>query len=317
MSDVAAMYPTSVHLPKLVHDVPAYAFAQLAKEMFEVMRFVKSQLKPAFMKALEAWTRLRWLKRKPAAKHSLPNRLIVSLTSYPKRYDVLELTLKTILTQDVGADEIVLWIADNDMPLLPASITELQASGLTIRATEDLRSYKKIIPALREYSDAFIVTADDDVYYPSFWLRRLIEEYRPDVREVLCHRAHLMRPTKTGYEPYDSWQFNIRSASSDQNIFFTGVGGVLYPPSSLHPDVGNVAKLKALCPTTDDVWLNWMARLQRTPIRKVSRWIRFYEWNGSQEVALQNSNRGLNGGNDAQIDNLIRVYGFPGAAHER
>ena len=285
--------------------------------MFEVMRFVKSQLKPAFLKALEAWTKLRWLRRKPAAKHTLPHRLVVSLTSYPKRYDVLELTLKTILTQDVRPDAVVLWIAHSDMGLLPKSIQDFRSSGLTIRATDDLRSYKKIIPALSEYPDAIIVTADDDVYYPPFWLRRLIDEYRADVPEVLCHRAHRMRPNQGGFEPYDTWQFNIRSASSDRSIFFTGVGGVLYPPSSLHQDVTNVAVLRELCPTTDDVWLNWMARLQRTPIRKVPRWIRFYEWSGSQEVALQNSNRGSNGGNDSQIENVIRVYGFPGAAHER
>jgi hypothetical protein len=276
-----------------------------------VLTSLKLFLKPAFMKALEAWTHLRWRQRKTAARHGLPHRLVVSLTSYPKRYDVLELTLKTILMQDQAPDAVVLWIAHADIAALPASIRRLEQDGLTIRATDDLRSYKKILPALRDYGDAIIVTADDDVYYPPSWLRRLTEEYRPGVAEVLCHRAHLTRKSGDGFEPYDRWHFNIRTASNAPEVFFTGVGGVLYPPGILHPDAQDIAKILELCPTTDDVWLNWMVRLNGATVRRVSRWIRFYEWSGSQGVALQNSNRGDNGGNDAQIANLVRVYGIP------
>jgi hypothetical protein len=272
---------------------------------------LKFLAKPAFMKGLEAWTEWRWRHRKAAARHGLPHRLIVSLTSYPKRYDVLELTLKTILTQDISPDEVLLWIAHQDMTALPSSIRELERGGLTIRATDDLRSYKKIIPALEHYGDAIIVTADDDVYYPPSWLRRLADEYRAGVPEVLCHRAHLMRRSAGGYQPYDSWQFNIKAARSAPDVFFTGVGGVLYPPGVLHSDANDIAKIRELCPTTDDVWLNWMVRLNGYAVRKVSGWIRFYEWPGSQGVALQNSNRGQNGGNDAQIANLVRAYGIP------
>ena len=270
--------------------------------------------KPAFMQGLEAWTQLRWRRRSAAPRHALPHRLVVSLTSYPKRYDVLELTLKTILTQDQLPDAVVLWIAHQDMAALPASIIGLTQDGLTIRATEDLRSYKKILPALKEYGDAIIVTADDDVYYPPSWLRRLTEEYRPGVAEVLCHRAHLTRKSGDGFAPYDKWHFNIKAASSAPDVFFTGVGGVLYPPGILHADAQDIEKILRLCPTTDDVWLNWMVRLNGAAVRRVSRWIRFYEWTGSQGVALQNSNRGENGGNDAQIANLVRAYGMPGTS---
>jgi hypothetical protein len=279
-----------------------------------VLTSLKLFVKPAFMRALEAWTHLRWRRRKIAARHGLPHRLVVSLTSYPKRYDVLELTLKTILMQDQAPDAVVLWIAHNDIAALPASIRNLEQDGLTIRATDDLRSYKKILPALEHYGDAIIVTADDDVYYPPFWLRRLTEEYRVGVPEVLCHRAHRTRKSAEGFEPYDRWDFNIRTARSAPDVFFVGVGGVLYPPGTLRDEARNISKILELCPTTDDVWLNWMVRLDNTPVRRVGGWIRFYEWAGSQEVALQNSNRGGSGGNDAQIANLIRVYGIPEAS---
>lgn len=276
-----------------------------------MLTHLKSLAKPAFMKGLEAWANWRWRHRKRGAHHGLPNRLIVSLTSYPKRYDVLELTLKTILTQDVSPDGVVLWIAHEDILALPPSIRALEGAGLTIQATENLRSYKKIIPALQQYGDSIIVTADDDVYYPPYWLAGLVSEYKVGVPEVLCHRAHVMKRSETGFQPYDSWHFNIRPARSAPDVFFTGVGGVLYPPGILHAHARNVETIQKLCPTTDDVWLNWMVRLNGASVRKVDGWIRFYEWSGSQGVALQNTNRGDNAGNDAQIANVVRSYGIP------
>lgn len=273
---------------------------------------LKTAIKPAFMKGLELWTRLRWRARRKAPPHGLPSRLIVSLTSYPKRYDVLDLTLKTLLTQDVAADAVILWIAHKDMAALPESVRALEKHGLTIRATDDLRSYKKIVPVLVENPDAIVLTADDDVYYPPFWLRHFVEAYRPGVAEVLCYRAHRMARNGDGFLPYDQWQFEIPEPEAGPDVFFTGVGGVLYPPGVLPPQTLDIEQLTALCPTTDDVWLNWMARLNGATVRKIGKKLRFYEWPGSQGVALQNINRGGSSGNDEQIAKISEVYPLPG-----
>ena len=88
--------------------------------------------------------------------HGLDRPLIVSLTSYPARYKILPLTLKCLLSQTVRPDEVVLWIAHEDRDLLTKEITSLQRFGLTIRFCSDLRSFKKIIPALRTYPDCYI-----------------------------------------------------------------------------------------------------------------------------------------------------------------
>lgn len=282
----------------------------------EMIRTLKQEAKalvrPAYLRGLAAWTTLRMGFLKPGAAHSLPHRLVVSLTSYPKRFDVLHLTIKSILAQDMAADVVVLWVAHGDMDQLPANIRRLERHGLTIRATDDLRSYKKIIPTLAEYGDAFIVTADDDVYYPRHWLRTFCEAYRPGEREVLCYRAHRMAFDGEALAPYDSWSFEITDTEPAPDVFFTGVGGVFYPPGIFHEDVADRARLMELCPSTDDVWLNWMVRLGGAKIRKVGRRQRFHEWQGSQAVALQNTNRFATAGNDQQIANIIRAYGYAG-----
>ena len=268
--------------------------------------------KHLYLSGLAGWADLRWRFRKPGKPHGLPQPLVISLTSYPKRYDALALTLKTLMSQTVAADSVVLWIAEKDMAALPASVRQLQEQGLSIRATDDLRSYKKIIQAMKAHADSFILTADDDVYYPATWLETFCTAYRPGERTALAYRAHRMRFQGGQLAPYDSWEFEITDPEPGPDVFFTGVGGVLYPPGLLHPDTTDVARLMQLCPSTDDVWLNWMVRLNGGTVRKIGARMRFREWPGSQATALQNSNRGDTGGNDQQIANIIGTYGLPG-----
>ncbi len=125
---------------------------------------------------------------RPAERHSLPGKLVVSLTSYPPRFATLGLTLRSLLLQDVRPDVLVLWVSVADRKLLPRSVTSLQQFGLVISECEDVKSYNKIIPALKAYPDAFIITADDDMRYPEGWLPQFVNEYRrPD--EILWSSA--------------------------------------------------------------------------------------------------------------------------------
>ena len=276
------------------------------------LAITKEIVRPWYLRGLAARTSLRSSFPHAARPHGLPHALVVSLTSYPRRFDILHLTIKSLLAQDVAADAVVLWLAHEDVRKLPDTVRRLERFGLTIRATDDLRSYKKIIPALAEYPDACIVTADDDVYYPRHWLRTFCEAYRPGAREVLCHRAHRMKFAGRDIAPYDSWTFEVTDQNPALDIFFTGVGGVFYPPGIFHEDVGNVERFTALCPSTDDVWLNWMARLGGARIRKVGPKQRFHEWRGSQVEALEHTNRFESAGNDRQIANIIQAYGHAG-----
>jgi len=271
---------------------------------------LKSIAKSVYLNALQrfAFVRLRTVRQRP---HGLPFPLVVSLTSYPKRYPTLAPTLASLLSQQVRADATVLWIAPDDMAALPEGVLALKAHGLTIRAAEDLRSYKKIIPALADYPDAAIVTADDDVYYPSDWLGYITDAYRPDRREVLCRRAHRMRVVGNGLAPYASWDMTVSDTGDSPNLFATGIGGIFYPPGIFHPDVTRVDRLLALCPTTDDVWLNWMARLSGAAVRRVGPNRRFREWPGSQAVALMNVNFVDGSNNDEQLAAIIDAYGLP------
>lgn len=244
--------------------------------------------------------------------------LIVSLTSYPPKIPALHLALETLLRQNLKPDKLILWLAKEEFPgrekNLPQDVLALRDQGLSISWTANTRSYKKLVPALREYPESVIVTADDDVFYPPEWLERLYADYRAQDRKtmVYAHRAH--RITLDGNDticPYGLWAhggYNMPGASFFN--FATGSGGILYPPGALHPDVCDESLFPRLAPYADDIWFWAMAVLNGTFIRVVENFIA--DTKGvplAEEVAaatLYEYNR--QGGNDTQFANVLQHY---------
>ena len=214
--------------------------------------------------------------------------------------------------QSVKPDHLELWVTDKDFAALPDAVLALRAHGLSIRTCVDLRSYKKIVPALAAHPGAIIVTADDDAHYPRTWLEELVNAYDPGAKEVLCHRAHEMKFRQSGRPTcYREWTFDTGDTAASRTIFPTGLGGVLYPPDVFIRDVTRRDLFEAYCPTADDVWLFWMASLNGARCRKIGPVRRFILWRGGQDVALCNDNLLGGDANDIQIDAMIAAYGVP------
>lgn len=262
-------------------------------------------------RVLMNWVNLRWgLPKPPARRHGLPNTLVVSLTSYRPRFPNLATTLKCLLYQSIKPDAVVLWVDRNNIEYLPDDVKRLRGDGLEIEVCEELHSFAKIIPSLIRYPAAFIATADDDTFYPRTWLEDLVRSYRTDVREIVCHRARIIRLEPDGTpKPYTEWPIADCDTPAEL-VFPTGAGGVLYPPTYLHPDVTNIEKFRQLCPFADDVWLFWMAVRNQVRFRKIGSNPPMISWPGTQAVSLWQENV-VRAGNDQQIANMIRCYGIP------
>jgi hypothetical protein len=253
----------------------------------------------------------RWHLARQGKPHTLPGKLIVSVTSFPPRFGTLALALRSLLRQTVRPDQTVLWIAHEDMPLLPRNVLDLQRAGLTIYPTDDLRSFKKILPALDHFPGAFICTADDDLYYWPTWLAELLQEASDDQRVVACHRAHeITVDEQSRYRPYNQWHMNVQQRDQSPRLFPTGVAGVLYPPSALaHRDSDSKA-IADLCPNADDIWLYWMVRRNGFTCRTAGRRRELITLPGSQKQALWHDNL-ERGRNDEMIRKMAARYGYP------
>ena len=255
-------------------------------------------------------TRLRWKLGVKQTPHSLPASLVVSLTSYPPRFKKLHLTLKCLMLQTIRADHIILWVSEEDYAKLPPQVMALMAAGLEIRTTQDLGSYKKIIPALDAFPGAYIATADDDLYYHPSWLQELVEGI--DVpKSVPCHRAHEIRfNSQGGYLPYNEWISNTSYRGVAKNLFPTSGGGALYSPHTLDHTKEDRENGLTLCPFADDVWLYFMGRKNSAVYKTIAIKRETINWRHSQKVGLWKHNV-LSGGNDGQLDKLAAIYGYP------
>lgn len=207
-------------------------------------------------------------------------KIIVSLTSYPARIGEIKYTLYSLLIQDFPADEVVLWLAEEEFPAgennLPPYMKMWDRYGLKIRWTRNTRSYKKLIPALEVYKGAVIVTADDDIYYPKNWLRFLYETHIQYPEDIVAHRARRITFDDKVIAPYVKWSVISEPCRSYRN-FMTGAGGVLYPVDCLHTDINKQELWEKVAPSNDDIWFWTMAvindRKINVPVNNINRLI--------------------------------------------
>ena len=233
-------------------------------------------------------------------------------------YDI-HFALYSLLNQTLKPDEIILWLGEKEFPHkegdLPQSVLSLKNNGLTIKWCKDIGPYTKLIPALKEYSDDIIVTADDDIYYPRKFLELLYGAYLKEPQYIHCHRVHKITFDKNkNIQKYSKW---IRQASNIEPSlcnFLTGAGGVLYPPDSLYKDVLNEELFLKLSPTADDIWFWAMAVLNNTRINVIKNNIAVLHFtnierelglNGEKTLYRKND---IGGANDKQLKNIFNHY---------
>lgn len=191
--------------------------------------------------------------------------IIVSLTSFPAVIPYAAQAVQSILNGSVLPDKVILYLTFSQFGEsgIPQELQKLANDNSRFEIRDyprDIRSYRKLIPALSDFPDAIIVTIDDDVAYHKNMLRDLLRLHEQMPQAVLAHRAKRMKPD----EPYRKWKkyrwyhFLLKKIHTSFKNIQTGVGGVLYPPHSLKKEMMNVELFTELAPTTDDIWF-WAA----------------------------------------------------------
>lgn len=188
-------------------------------------------------------------------------KVIISMTSFPAAITYAEKAIQSLLEGSVLPYKIVLYLTYSQFGEagLPESLKRLEKENpiFEIRNYDlDIRSYRKLIPAVKDFPDYVIVTVDDDVHYHRHMLRRMLDVHRRMPNAVIAHRA---KRIKKGL-PYKKWRkyrwysFLLKRYYVRFDTLQTGVGGVLYPPHSLNTDMLKPEVFTALAPTSDDIW---------------------------------------------------------------
>lgn len=239
------------------------------------------------------------------------NRIIISLTTYGKRIHDVHLTIESLFRQTLMPNKIILWLAEDEFKdkELPIFLKKLMEKGLEIGYCKDLKSYKKIVPTLKKYSNDLAITVDDDIIYSPDLIENLYNNHLKNKNAVICSRVHRYKIKNNQLLSYNNWEkecVNLR-----ENIFLTSGGGTLFPPESFDNEFFNEEQFLKLCPYADDVWINGMLLKNNTKIIQVEDSRKWSENNivieKTQDIGLFNINCGQNQ-NDIQIKRVFDEY---------
>lgn len=248
--------------------------------------------------------------------NSMDEDIILSLTSFPERMDDVKYCLYSLLNQSFKPDKVILWLAYDEFPNkeedIPQSVLNLKENGLTIKWCENYRSYKKLIPTLKEYPNSCIVTADDDLYYPKDWLQNLYEDhinYPNNIISTRCREVQL--DDYNNFKKYNQWKVATAGTDSSFLNFPTNGAGTLFPPHSLNEKVTDDKLFRKLCPNTDDIWFWTMAVLNKTKIKKCKKLIPYCTYiNPYMEIYSENIlwRENSKGRNDTELNNVLKEF---------
>ena len=237
-------------------------------------------------------------------------RIVVSLTSFPKRIDKVWIVIECILRQRLKPDIVVLWLSKEQFcqeTNLPKSLTRLKKRGLEIRFCEgNLRSHKKYYYALQRFKNDLLITIDDDIIYPTYLTKDLFDLHLNYPTAICCCRALKINVQNAEILPYNTWELVDNSLGASYHLFQTSGGGTLFPPKALHTEVTNDKVFMSLCRYADDVWLNAMSQMNNTKVVKTERHFEFIPLLtiNDQKLSIINVEQGKN---DQQL-NAVRQY---------
>ena len=234
---------------------------------------------------------------------------VVSLTSYPERFNTLSQTLNSLLAQRLIAKKIYLNIAQEDMSKLPDSVKDFASSGLiNINACENLGPGKKLIPTLKLEKSIPIIVVDDDLIFDTDLTLKLMIVHHLSPGTIIASRVHKITHTPEGkISAYNKWQKNYSlSNGPSMDLFATSGAGTLYKAEFFHNDVTDEKAYTELAFHTDDLW--WFiqskrigTKTKRLPGQSILNYV-----DGTQETGLWNN--GNKERNDINLKTLIEKY---------
>jgi hypothetical protein len=236
---------------------------------------------------------------------TMPGYPVVSLTTYGRRSEKVYFAIESIAHGDLRPSQLILWIDDEVLFYnLPATIRRLQKRGLEVRLSSNYGPHTKYYPyvASEETFQTPLVTADDDMLYPKYWLKKLVEANQAFPVCVNSFWAHVVAINENGIGNSHDWK-QCDSMQPQSCHVAAGVTGVIYPPAFLMELKRAGTAFETCCPKADDIWLHVQALRSGYRVRQILPHLPYWSFRGipgTQDTALCHYNvDGL--GNDRQI----------------
>ena len=147
--------------------------------------------------------------KKMVGSEVMKEEIIVTLTTWSKRIGNIPYVLDTIYGQTVSPDKVVLNLAYDEV--VPADVQNyIDEHDIEVNRMPDWKVYKKLIPTLKKYPDACIISIDDDWLYPE----GMIEDF------MSIHNQYPDFPISGNKEVIDGLQCHCGCASLTKASYF-------------------------------------------------------------------------------------------------
>ena len=240
--------------------------------------------------------------------------IVVSLTSFPKRINVVWGAIDSIYHQKERPSKICLYLSKEEFPKeregLPKRLLNYERLGLEICFRQyNLMPHTKYYYALQEHTGKCVITIDDDVYYQNDIIENLWDLHLTNPEAVCANKTLIISKNRYGgFAKYNEW----KSACIYNNVhsrIALGVAGVLYPPLKYYRRSGmfDMSKIKELSLKADDLWLKIHEILNGIEVVSNNYCFNGLTLDKSGVVTLQATNVGL-GYNDSQWIALCNYY---------
>ena len=218
----------------------------------------------------------------------------ISMTTYGLRLKDVHIVIETIAKGTVLPSRFMLYLDVEEDVLRPnKALQRLKDRGLEIHLAENLGPHTKIQWWIRnapDFSRPHIIV-DDDIFYPKWWLKRMLEAAEHEPTSIMAYRAHkiVLSDDKKGLTPYESWPPGIKGPNH-LNLA-TGCSGILFPPNFLEIMRKAGDGFRETCPRADDIWHAFLSIEHGVGIGLVTdESLHFDTIPGSQEQALHSTN---------------------------
>lgn len=242
--------------------------------------------------------------------------VIVSLTSFPKRIDVVWMAIDSMFHQKQQPSRIYLYLTNEEFPggreQIPKRLLNYEKLGLEICFREhNLKPHNKYFYALQEHYNKNVITIDDDIYYHDDTVKRLLEAHSIYPKFICANRIDIITFDNAGmFEKYQNWQKAKRKEMIKPSILNVALGfvGVLYPSGMFTncSKLFDIELIKKLSLNADDLWLKAIESIENIQVIKTKYCCMGVSIGGSQSISLMSTN--CHGENDIQWNRLVEEF---------
>ena len=197
-------------------------------------------------------------------------KIIVSMTSWPPRYQSAAIAMKSIVQQcDEGnlhdRVKFVLVLSEDECCSTYARkeacelMDKMDALGVDVIIDKgNTRSHKKLIPTLERYPDNPILVVDDDMQQREGWLQAFIDDHKAHPSDIIYGHSSSVVEVIDGKIVEGIAQRGIHTKPGQRTYNekpANGAAGTLYPPHTF-TDARFFDRIlfMLICPNSDETW---------------------------------------------------------------